>query len=201
MIALALRPVIAAVLVLGTTPTVFWLDQLRQKAGASHATVAARPSGPAPVGIEGADWQSQLRFDLPHWPRSVLQSGWSAPEPGTGVWSAGRRASLRLSPIAAGEAVDVVLLVRGFVTASRPVQRVRIRSGAHLLLSGEVTSEAATPLAFRVPAEAIDHSGTIELTVDLPDAGVPAALSPGSADQRELAIKLHSLAYGPARRP
>lgn len=178
-------------------PAGFWLNQLSDKATVAHATtILTRPRGPAPVQLDGADWQVAMRFDGATWPAYALHSGWSDPEQGSGVWTSGRRAALRLALPTADAPVEVALLVRGFVAPDYPVQRVRVRNkDGDLLLDTRVTTEAPSRLKFALPA-ARGRGGEIELILELPDAAAPAIWVPGSQDHRELAIKLHSLAYG-----
>lgn len=175
----------------------FLFLQLQRKAEAAYAlrlraaasAAAAADSLPSPA----ATWRQDLFFDGAAAPPAVLVRGWSAPEPGSGVWSTDRHAVLRLPPPPFPDASDVGLTVEAFVVPAQPVQRVTVRVGSRTLGEWRLTQGLATTLRLQAPAELRRADGSLVLQIDLPDAGSPAKRVPGAVDNRLLAIKLRRI--------
>ena len=169
---------------------VFLVDQLADKA--NHAYAMRRKASAAELPPPGAmsAWSQTFYFDRAASPPGVLVAGWSTPEPGAGVWSDERAATLRLPPAPGPGAVEVALTVEAFLAPGRPFQRVRVSSGGRplgdwrLAAAGPTTLRIAAPHALRAP------SGDLTLNFELPDADTPSRLVEGSPDPRILAIKL-----------
>jgi hypothetical protein len=180
---LALLVVIAGYLLLQLTGRANTAYAARQRAGAALAT---------PPSPETAVAVLTLRFDRMRAPDGLVE-GWSTPEPGSGVWSDGDHAVLKLpAPPSPGPA-EISLSVSPLVAPGRPFQRVVIRAGARRLGDWRLAEAGPTTLKVVAPAEARAPDGAIALQIALPDAESPARLSPGSLDARRLAIKLHAV--------
>ena len=169
----------------------FLLQQLVRKADHAHASRRAAPAAEAGAPPDAAAWRQTLRLDRGAPPAGLLVSGWSAPEPGSGVWSSGPVAALRLPPTPVRDKAKVALLVEAFVAPTRPFQQVRVRAGTRTLGEWRLTSSAITPLEFSAPAELLGPAGELDLQIDLPDADSPSRHVKDSTDPRRLAIKLH----------
>jgi hypothetical protein len=172
----------------------FLLLQLGRKADAAYANrLRATASSDAAANVipsAAAAWRQDLFFDGATAPPATLVRGWSAPEPGSGVWSNDRHAVLKLPPAPFPGAADVALTVEAFVAPSLPAQRVRVRVGARTLGEWRLTEGAPSTLHLQAPPELHAPDGSLTLQLDLPDAASPAKHVAGAMDVRLLAIKL-----------
>lgn len=178
--------------------TAFLLLELVRKADAAYANrIRAAASAAAAAGSlpsPAATWRQDLFFDGAAAPPASLVQGWSTPEPGSGVWSTGRHAVLKLPPAPFPSAADIGLTVEAFVAPpALPFQRVTVRAGARTLGEWRLTQGEATTLHLQAPADLRRPDGSLELQLDLPDADSPAKRLPGSMDARLLAIKLRRI--------
>jgi hypothetical protein len=128
-----------------------------------------------------------IRCDGPRRPDALL-AGWSTPEAGSGIWSQGQTAVVRLPALSARGPMEVAIDVAPFVRPGRPFQRVTIRAGGTQLGSWRLAAPAL--LQVRIPPQARAPGDDVELAFDLPDADAPARLDPASPDKRQIALKL-----------
>ncbi len=147
---------------------------------AGHPAVAATPCGGITLHLDAA-------FNAGADGLRLLHSGWYAAEPKF-VWSCGRRSILHLPPPAQAESCWLLLVLRAFVDDRRlPAQTVRIQvNGTEI---GTVEVSAYSVIECEIPRGALAGHERIEVTLDLPDAAVPAQLGV-SSDDRELAVAL-----------
>jgi hypothetical protein len=169
---------------------VFLLLQLGVKAdhAVANRSVAAAPRTPAE-----AVWRSGLSFDSSTRPAGLLVRGWFAPELGSGVWSSGKDAVLKVPASLLPGPSNVALAVEPFVAPTVPVQRVRVRAGARVLGEWRLTRAGMTSLDVQIPAELRGPAGDVDLQLELPDAAPPKGHVEGSQDVRVLAIKLRRM--------
>jgi hypothetical protein len=131
-----------------------------------------------------------INYDRRRAPEGLAQ-GWSAPEPGSGVWSDGRLAVLQLPAVAQDRDVDLALTLVPFVYPPRtPAQTVTVRAGGRTLAHWRLTTADQIALHVALPRAARKDDGSIALEFDLPDAAAPADLIAGSTETRKIAIKL-----------
>ena len=80
----------------------------------------------------------------------------------------------------------------GFVTEQHPEQHVTVHAGSLSMVDRIYRfGQAANPLTVKLPAEAFQADGTIDVTFDLPNAMSPQAMGLG-ADPRPIAVGLTS---------
>jgi hypothetical protein len=168
----------------------FLLLELMGKANAAYAN-QRRAAAAAPAPSQAA-WTQAFHFDHAAVPQAVLGAGWSAPEPGAGVWSRDRRAVLRLPPPPVAGPAEVALTVEAYVVAARPLQRVVARAGDRTLGEWRLTSAAPTTLRFAAPPELRAGGGDLAVQLELPDADSPKRVE-GAMDARLLAIRLRRI--------
>lgn len=122
--------------------------------------------------------------------RENLVHGWSEPEPGTGVWSNGREAVLKLpTPRAAGD-LEAAFTVIPFLAPGLPLQQVDVRAGDRPLAAWRLTKPGEQTIRLAIPDNARTSGNEVELHLTFPDADRPSLRTPGSADGRTIAIKL-----------
>lgn len=126
-----------------------------------------------------------------------LVSGWSAPE-SSGVWTNASRAVLRVSApaVAAGGALKVSLDALAYLPKGKTFQRVDVSVGSERITELKLVRAGYQPMAVSVPGRLIHAGQPVDLTFDLPDALSPAAVEPGSTDNRLLGMGLKSVTIG-----
>lgn len=170
--------------------TVFMVLQLGHKASVAYAR-RNKPAAAAPT--EAPAWRQSLYFDHATAPPGALVKGWSPPEPGSGAWSDGPLAILRLPAAPISGPAAAALKVEPFIAPGRPFQRVTARVGERTLGEWRLTKAEATTLYFQVPAELRDPAGEVTVQLDLPDSDSPARRVEGALDARLLGVKLHEI--------
>jgi hypothetical protein len=132
-----------------------------------------------------------IHFDRGFAP-SCLTDGWAVPEAGLGIWSQGHVSRIGLRNLPTGRPVELVFTLQPFVARGRPSQRVRISAGGRQVADLTLAGQGFRAIKVSIPAES-QSAGAAELSFDLPDADVPARLTPGSQDARTLGVMLKSI--------
>jgi len=124
-------------------------------------------------------------------PRPFFGGGWSEPEP-WGTWTTGDTAELRLQPSGwQGEALDLIILARAFVTPSYPTQTVEVLANGYSTGRVVLDSSKEEEKRLRLP-DAIKPGEPLVLTFRMLAARSPAELGL-SNDTRYLGIGVASL--------
>lgn len=124
-----------------------------------------------------------------------LESGWNSPE-NWGVWSLGRRASLRIDPRQLPQQPRGLTLrfeAQAFVTPKHPRQTIRILLGDRLLDERVVEyPKSRFQFVIPLPPDLVEGTGKIDIGFELPDATAPKAVGL-SRDARVLGVGLISV--------
>jgi hypothetical protein len=162
---------------------------LRADRVAHEAAVRAEREGAPIVWTETG---VTVRWDRPD-ARAILVRGWSEPESGSGVWSLGHEAVLRLPAPPTDADLDIAFTLEAFIKPGLPAQRVVVRSSGRTIAEWRLTTGGVQTLHATAPKTARAGHTDLELHFDLPDADSPARHVAGSNDGRELAIKLKKI--------
>jgi hypothetical protein len=174
--------------------TLFTIMQLSDRAKRSlpAASTPAVIGSLAPETLGDSDAPLTIFFDRETAP-CCLASGWNKPEAGSGAWSSGALAVLRLPPMRTRKPVDIGLTLEAFVAPGLPAQTVKLRAGERTLAEWRLTSAGATRVDAVLPGDLPGRADGLDLQLDLPNATSPAHSVAGSTDVRILAVKLKAL--------
>lgn len=126
------------------------------------------------------------------------REGWGKPEP-HGTWTTASKATLVLSHVVPGRTYRATLTLRPYLYGERLTQQI-LNILCNDVLSFTDTFSEGTTISFDVPAEAVNASRKLILTLEIPNSTAPASLS-NSRDIRQLGFAIGSMsldATGPA---
>jgi hypothetical protein len=148
------------------------------------------------VAVPEYQWGSIVRLNAKGNGLIYQAEGWGAPEDGF-TWTDGKRARLVLPVSPTESAVTLTMELCGYVLPGE-VARQRVRISINQKFAGEwlVTDRALHKKTLKIPHEFLAGSPELAITLETPDAVVPASLGDG-IDVRQLAIAISWLRATP----